>query len=155
MTGTGCGGVAFDRWQQSGSVWLWRYSGRDRNYPGWHLTADRAGASSLIELLDVLVNGKQRGFRTVQLVRPTPAILSAPNKRNAEWAAPSKLRIGFARDPNEWIFTCADATAQLTFGLDWYPMLRQAVSGIPLGKGDFSIGPSESSQRLWLWWYLG
>jgi hypothetical protein len=154
MTGIGRGTLPSDHWQQSVSVWLWRYSSSDRNYPGWHLTADRAGASSLIGLLEVLISGNQSVFRTVQLGRPTPAIFSVPNNRNAEWTAPSKLRIGVAADPNEWIFTCADATAHLTLGRNWCPMLRQALSGVPLGKGDFSIGQSDSAQRLWLWWYL-
>jgi hypothetical protein len=154
MTRIRPGALQSDRWQQSGSVWLWRYRGSDRNFPGWHLTADDTGAASLVELLDALANGNQQAFRTLQLGRPTPAILSVPNNPNAEWVAPAKLRIGFTAHPNEWVLTCADATAQLTLGREWYPVLRQAVTRIPFGEGDFSIGPPDSSQRLWLWWYL-
>ena len=67
------GGAKLDHWQQSGNVWLWRYRGSDRNYPGWHLTADPKGAASLIRLLDVFANSDQPAFRTVQLSRPTAA----------------------------------------------------------------------------------
>jgi hypothetical protein len=144
-----------DHWQQSGSVWLWRYLGSDRNYPGWHLTADSSGAASLVQLLDLFNNSKQPVFRTVQLGRPTAAILSVPNNRNAKCAAPVKLRIVLAADPGEWVFTRTDASAQLTLGRDWCPLFRQAVARIPLGEGDFSIGPPGPSQRLWLWWHLG
>ena len=149
------GTMPSDHWQQSGSVWLWRYQSNDRNYPGWHLTADRAGAASLVELLDKLASGDQSGMRTVQLGRPTPAILSVPNNRSAEWTSPAKLRVAFADDPNEWIFACTDVAAQLMLGRDWFPLLSTAVSRIPLGEGDFSIGPPDPNQRLWLWWYLG
>jgi hypothetical protein len=147
------GAVQSAHWQQSGSVWLWRYRGSDKNYPGWHLTADRTGAASLIQLLDIFANSNEPVFRTVQLGHPTVAIRSVPNNRNADWTAPVKLRIGLAADPNEWVLTCTDATAQLTLGLDWCPIFRQAVARIALGEGDFSIGPPDRSQRLGLWWY--
>jgi hypothetical protein len=143
-----------EHWKHSGSVWLWRYGADDRNYPGWHLTADSTGAASLADLLETLAEPNQPAFRTVQLCRPTPAILAVPNKRSADWTAPAKLRIAFAADPDEWIITGTDATVQLTLGLNWCPLLERAVSEIPSGKGDFSIGPKDSSQRLWLWWYI-
>ena len=130
------------------------YHSNDRNYPGWHLTANRAGVASLVALLDIVASGNQPAIQTVQLSSPTPAILSVPNNRRAEWTAPAKLRVGLADNPKEWVFACTDVAAQLTLGLDWCPVLRQAVARIPLGEGDFSIGPPDPSQRLWLWWYL-
>jgi hypothetical protein len=143
-----------EHWKHSGSVWLWRYGADDRNYPGWHLTADSTGAASLGNLLETLAEPNQPAFRTVQLCRPTPAILAVPNNRHADWTAPAKLRIAVAENLNEWVFICTDTTAQLTLGLNWIPVFKRAVSQIPSGEGDFSIGPKDSSQRLWLWWYL-
>lgn len=138
--------------KHSGSVWLWRYGADDRNYPGWHLTADSTGAASLVNLLETLAEPNQATFRTVQLCRLTPAILAVPNNPNADWTAPAKLRIAFAETVNEWVFACTDTTAQLTLGLEWLPVFKRAVSRISSGDGDFSIGPKDSTQRLWLWW---
>jgi hypothetical protein len=129
-----------EHWKHSGNVWLWRYSPNDRNYPGWHLMANAEGAASLVGLLEALAEPNQPAFRTVQLCRPTPAILAVPKNRNTDWAAPAKLRFAFAETANEWVFTCTDTTAQLTLGLNWLPVFKRAVSRIPPGEGDFSIG---------------
>ena len=58
---------------QTGRVWLWRYPGAARHFPGWHMTADAAGAASLCDLLDAFERQVGPSFRTVANQRPFAA----------------------------------------------------------------------------------
>ena len=48
------------------------FSRTERNYPGWHLNADRAGCQSLLSLLDALA-ADGAGSRSVAITAPTKA----------------------------------------------------------------------------------
>ena len=142
-------------WKQSGNVSLWYYTENERNYPGWHLTADAAGCESLVGLLDALAADGIPASRVVEITPPSKAQLGIPNNQSglAAWRAPSKLRIAFSSNPAEWsVPRDLDPTA-LTIGSDWLAPLREGISGIPHGRGDYSIGPAgKLSPRLWFWW---
>ena len=130
---------------------LWRYTENQRNFPGWHLTADPAGCASLIALLDAFAADGTPSSRTLTVTAPTQAALAVPNNRSAAPVAPAKLRISLSPAATEWSFPQSINPAELSVGADWLPVLRQAIAGIPQGKGDYSIGPSDSGS-LWLWW---
>lgn len=138
--------------RQSGEIWLWRYEINTRHYPGWHLTANQDGVHSLIRLLAALESEGSGHFRTVNISMPSETILSVPNNRNATWAAPAKLRISLAEDPNEWVLADASGIVTISIGVIWLGHLRVAIDKISAGQGDFSIGPAVASQRLWIWW---
>jgi hypothetical protein len=142
-------------WKQSGHVSLWYYTENERNYPGWHLTADPAGCNSLIALLDVLATDGIPASRAVEITPPSKAQLVVPNNKSglAAQRAPSKLRVAFSSNPQDWSFPQELDPAVLTIGADWLAPLREGISGIPLGRGDYSIGPTgKGSSRLWFWW---
>lgn len=139
-------------WKQAGNVWLWRYTRNQRNYGGWHLTADAAGCSSLVELLKAFVEDGIPALRTVKISDPTVTILSVPNKKSA-WIAPSKLRISMSPVATDWLFPATTDPATLTLGGDWMDQLSQAIEGIQRNEGDYSIGQTaDKNQRLWFWW---
>jgi hypothetical protein len=140
-------------WKQSGNISLWRYTENERNYPGWHLTADAAGCASLIALLDALAADGVPASRSVEITPPSKPQLGVPNNKSgsAAWQAPGKLRVSFSATPAEWSFPLDLDSAVITVGSDWLASLREGLSGIPLGRGDYSIGP-EGSSRLWFWW---
>jgi hypothetical protein len=138
-------------WKQEGSLSLWRYTENERNYPGWHLTADLAGCQSLIALFEALAADGPSAFRTVDLTRPTRATLSVPNNRGgtADFESPEKLRIGFSENASHWSFPPQLEPAEFSYGYEWLSPLREGLNGIPLGKGDYSIG---RDLPLWFWW---
>ena len=143
------------QWKQQGSVVLWRYTENLRNYPGWQLTADAMGCHSLVELLDAFDADGVAGSRAVNISPPTPAILTVPNNRRAQWVAPTKLRVSFSTTPSQWRFPEALEPAGLTVGAEWLQKLRHGILGIPLGEGDFAIGNSDDGNLpLWFWWQL-
>lgn len=142
-------------WKQAGRVSLWCYTENERNFPGWHLTADATGCSSLISLIDAFAFDNVAVSRTLEVVAPTAEILAVPNNRSgrAEWGAPTKLRLSFSLVPTEWAFPNASDLATLTVGSEWLAPLRKGIEGIPKGLGDYSIGTqSNGNLRLWFWW---
>lgn len=140
-------------WKQVGRVSLWHYTENDRNYPGWHLTADAAGCASLVALLDALAADGIQASRSVRITPPSKAQLSVPNNQSgsAAWRAPDKLRVSLSSSPADWLFPLDLNRAIITVGTDWLAPLREGISGIPLGRGDYSIG-AKGNSRLWFWW---
>ena len=141
-------------WKQEGRISLWRYTANERNYPGWHLNADKAGCASLLALLQELT-GSPGAQRTVQISAPGPAQLSVPNNQGgrAPWLAPEKLRVSCCSEPQMWGFPPDSEPACLTVGASWLEPLRLGIRGIPEGRGDFSIGSGKNgSLPLWFWW---
>ena len=140
-------------WKQAGRVSLWHYTENDRNYPGWHLTADAAGCASLVALLDALVADGIPASRSVAITPPSKAQLGVPNNQSgsAAWRAPGKLRVSFSGSRADWLLMLDQEQAVITFGSDWLAPLREGISGIPLGRGDYSIG-AKGNLRLWFWW---
>lgn len=139
--------------KQVGRISLWRYTEHDRNFPGWHLNADAAGCQSLLLLIESLsVEGE--GHRTVEIAAPAEAQLRVPNNRGGEapWTAPTKLRIALVRESGVWAFPPGTDPAILTVGTAWLEPLREGVSGIRLGRGDYSIGTGNTGLPLWFWW---
>lgn len=145
-----------DQWKQRGSLALWRHTENERNFPGWHLTADASGSDSLVELLDAFVADGRSASRILRITKPTPRLLSVPNNRHggANWEAPAKLRLSFTATSEEhWSFPSDIKPAQLTIGADWIKPLKEGVEGLILGRGDYAIGSSDDlSLPLWFWW---
>ena len=142
-------------WKQSGNISLWYYTENEHNFPGWHLTADPAGCESLIALLDALAADGVIASRSVEITPPSRAQLGVPNNKSglAAWQAPGKLRIAFSDNPADWSFPLDLDPAVLTIGSDWLAPLREGISGITQGRGDYSIGGAgKGSSRLWFWW---
>ena len=142
-------------WQQNGSISLWRYTENERNYPGWHLTADMSGCASLVALLDALLNDGIEASRVIKISAPTPTILQVPNNRGGQagWRSPERLRVTYSKTQSFWAFPKQLGSAELTIGADWLVRMRDAVTGIPQGQGDYSIGADEHDNLpLWFWW---
>jgi hypothetical protein len=143
-------------WKQAGRISLWRYTENERNFPGWHVTADATGCSSLISLLDAFASDNVAVSRTVEVVAPTPEILAVPNNRSgrAAWSAPTKLVLSFSTAAAQWSFPNSSDPAAFTVGSEWLALLRKGIEGIPNGLGDYSIGTqSNGNLRLWFWWW--
>lgn len=140
-------------WKQSGRISLWRYTENERNFPGWHLSADAAGCQSLLALLEALA-ADRAGFRTVAITVPTKPQLCVPNNKGgqAAWLAPNKLRVTFSPAPEEWCFPSTLDPAAITVGSAWVGRLQEGITGILKGQGDYSIGGDRGSLPLWFWW---
>ena len=140
-----------DAWKHSGSISLWRYEPRDRNYPGWHLSADRTGSASFSALLDALLADGPDAYRSVELSAPSQYALP-DNYKAGGWVSAPKLKLSIAGSPSEWPFVVGFNPAKLSVGADWVPLLKEGVLGIHHGKNDYSIGPrGRGNEPLWFW----
>src|SRR6266702_378107 len=151
-----------DAWKQRGNVYLWRYQENCKNFPGWHLAADRAGAESLLILLAEFKSSTASVYRTITLSKPTINVLAVPNNKGgkARWWAPSRFRINFDPNPEAmslWSFPVDQDPAVLFVGREFLLRLEAGIVDLSQGKGDYSIGgvtKEELSEQtsLWFWW---
>lgn len=141
------------RWEQSGHIALWRYKERNRNYEGWHLTADAGGCESLSALIEAMAVDGSGASRSIGIKRPTRAMRSVP--RSPEWAitVPSAWQISVGSEVSEWRFPETSEYAELRVGMDWLPLLADGIRDIRRGMGDYSIGDTDRGDLpLWFWW---
>jgi hypothetical protein len=145
-------------WKQDGAISLWRYTENERNYPGWHMSADARGCASLSTLFQSLAADGDLAARTVVLQPPPKTVLAVPNNRGgrARHKAPAKLCISFSKDNEQWSFPPTLEPAGLIFGYDWLAPLRDGLDAAAGGQGDYSIGHDRyGSLPLWFWWRAG
>jgi hypothetical protein len=140
-----------DTWKQAGSLSLWRYEPRDRNYPGWHLSADRAGSESFAGLLDALAADGPEAHRSITLSVP-PLYALPDHHKSGGWVTMPKVEVSIAGSPDAWPFVVGVEANRLSVGADWARSLKEGVLAIHQGKTDYSIGPrGRGNEPLWFW----
>jgi hypothetical protein len=139
------------RWRLQGDVYLWRYKGNARNYPGWHLTADTPGCASLLELIDLMRDSQFLSEAPIRLSQPTLRQISVPNaplehdpaKSLAVYHSPKLVA-------DHWRLSENDGRVRLEVGHDSLSELRKGIADVARHEGDYSIGAT--GQALWFWW---
>jgi hypothetical protein len=86
------------RWRQQGTIFLWRYRDRPRNDPGWHLSADPAGAVSLLQLLRLMRDSSYSSEQIIGISPPTPGVLAVPNHVGGD---------GRSQSAHQWHLRCS------------------------------------------------
>jgi hypothetical protein len=81
-------------WKQEGNLYLWRYVPDNKNYSGWHLTADKIGVGSLLRLIQALKSDGMEQRRTLYLSAPGESEYRIPGCRSKPVPV-SKLRVSF------------------------------------------------------------
>jgi hypothetical protein len=150
------------RWQQTGQVYLWRYTEGARDYPGWHMTADPTACTSLFELIDRMTSARWPSNVLISVSKPTGSLLRVPNNRGdtARCKSPESLRLKHSReiDRDHWSLVLQDRILILTLGSGRLLQLRQGIADIASGHGDYAIGPGnlgvarDRDSLLWFWW---
>jgi len=125
-------------------IHLWKYLENNRNYAGYHLTADAVGCEKLLSYLD-------RGptDRSLRLQPVTATALMVPN--NCDTKAFSFLSWQVQRceslpSSTEWIER--EDHLLLSCTNDYLIELSRGVRAIAEGRGDYCAG------KLWFWWFL-
>lgn len=151
-----------ERWRQRGEVFLWRYRDRPRNYPGWHLSADPAGAGSLLALLRLMSDARYSSAQVVAISEPTPRVLSVPNygRGSDAWQSAGRWQLRCtkaAASANEWKLAFTGSGLQLSVGERYLLALIGGVEDLAAGRGDYAISGEEADDHdcLWIWWWNG
>ena len=152
---------AVNHWKPSGTIILWTFRQQNKNYYGWHLTADAAGCESFIDLLDKMNSTSLPVKRTVPLDHPDHFPFSGiggPFKWSDHVFA-QKLKLIYSSTllAESWEATYSDGVFQLSIGARFLSRLRAGIVDIKRGEGDYSIGPwneKKPEDMLWFWWYI-
>lgn len=142
-----------DRWNSSGRIACWRYRDNQRNYPGWHLTADAAGADALLDLVARMSAAPTTSERTIPLATPTAADLEKVGNPGARHVSVERLHLRHRREtePAEyWRIVRQDTTLEISLGMETLAVFEEGVADIRRGHGDWSMG-EEEPDVLWFW----
>ena len=140
----------------AGRVCLWRYGARARNYPGFHLSADRGGCDQLLTLLTSLARAITPQIGSIALDPVTPAVLAIPNNREAaasgyrHW----ELIVDPRFPPERLHFAVINDRVRTELSTVQVESVAAGVHDIRERRGDYSIG-DEDGHELWFWWQDG
>lgn len=139
-----------ERWQNCGSIAIWRYEDFPRNYPGYHLTADARGCAFLLGLIKLFQNAKYPARKLVELTNPTPQHLAIPNcPRKCVPLRAAEFRFRSDYPDSHWSIRAVGKRATIEIGSTGLHDLEQGVSDIVLCKGDWATG--NGNDALWFW----
>jgi hypothetical protein len=136
----------------AGQVCLWRYRDRARNYPGFHLSADRSGCDQLLTLLASLAKARASQIGHIALDPVTPAVLAIPNhaaevSTYRHW----ELIVDPRFPPERLQFAVVSDRVRTELSLVQVESLAAGVQDIRERRGAYSIG-DEEEQQIWFWW---
>lgn len=136
-------------------IFFWKYA-REKNYPGYHLTADNVGAKYLIERLTARLGDRLERPLRFTLSTPTERELEVPNNRrhiSVLTAAELVISIDFEAVENILSVVRDSDRLLLTISEDMVLPLIEGISGLQRGEGDCSLrGAADGSECVWFWW---
>ncbi|HWB20940.1 MAG TPA: hypothetical protein VG711_11615 [Phycisphaerales bacterium] len=142
---------AVQKWRLVGNVYVWRYKGHTRNYEGWHMTADRAACTSLLELLALMTSSDYSAKVRVELTMPGPMQLGIPNAALKHRPA-KEIQISYAprkMNADHWHLVESKDALFLEVGRAMLCELRRGITDVSRNQGDYCIGPD--GEELWFW----
>lgn len=131
-------------------ICVWRYLDNEKNFPGYHLSADVEGCLYMQERIR---DPWERS--SILLVPPDSEVLLVPNNQGgtARTKAFSKLRIKTTDRDESGRFAISEVESSLTLKLPrgQTPLMLQGIRDIKNGEGDYSMNGEEGAS-LWFWW---
>jgi hypothetical protein len=128
---------------------IWRYRDNQRNYPGYHLSADADGCAALLAWLS---SPKERPVFQLQPV--TLEVLDVPNNQGAAHVGCRLFKLHVRPDVARGHFLVSEASDQVSLECSQQQVecMIKGVEDIQRGEGDYCIG-AEDQHVLWFWWY--
>ena len=143
-----------NHWKFTGSFSIWHYEPNNKNYFGFHCSGNTEGVASIVSLLEAFLIDHEYHSRSVALSSPNESSLRVVGCKSKNIAF-NRLVLKFypeKENENLWSLTTSNGSVELSCGLNTLSLLKEAISGISLGKGDFCLGKKENA--LWFWWQL-
>ena len=139
-----------EHWRQRGTICMWQSR---RPAGAWNLTASDAACDALCELLDLMRDAQWSSKKELELKK---AKVTAGHEGEPHRSA-TQLTIKYPKDrvpDDHWALQEQETTRKLLLevGAARLQELRDAVTDLKTGGGDYSIGGDQA--RLWIWWFL-
>jgi len=136
-------------WKQVGHLYLWKYKDNPRNYPGWHLTGDKQGLVSLIDLITLMIKENRNSKRSVRLSEPGRTELSIPGCSNKVQAV-KKFALYFETEAvEEWQVKPYQESMDIISNSYSAKGLKESLVQLSRGENDFSFG--HGIDQIWFW----
>lgn len=135
---------------------MWRYKENKRNYPGYHLTADREGCESLEKILANFETSQKARDHRFDLTPVTQAVLDVPNNASGNATVVSLKPWRLFVDPTQpegfFEFSERHPACDLKLSPQQAGCVLEGVRDISKGKGDYCIG-GDGDHVIWFWWF--
>jgi len=147
-----------EKYKVEGKVFIWKFLENTRNYPGWNLTMDTKCAESLEKLFNLMEESEYPSKKTLEIFSPTQKQLIVPNDRggHASWKTKEQLILNFNKFgyENLWKLIESKNILELSFGKNKIYELKNAITGITKGEGDYGICDDSGENILYFWWNI-
>lgn len=135
-----------NHWAKTGRISIWRYEPVNRNFPGWHMTADKLGYESLKNLIQCFKESSAGTKRTITLDKPDRNLASTKLAKTVE----AKVVIELSSKENDWHLKNEGPKLKINIGLAKLGELLSGIQRAQSGSYDFSVGGLKG-QNLWFW----
>jgi len=137
----------------TGKLWLWQYRRPRPGWRGWHMSADRQGAQSFIDLIDFL-GSNDAPYRTLPLEPVSEALLQGVGYNQSCDLQFAKLRVTFSLEASGVELVEEGGLVHLTIGEASCANLIACLHRLADGEGDFSLNTNTRIGRVVLhfWW---
>ena len=133
-------------WKQNGSISIWRYNPLNKNFPGWHMSADKEGYESLLQFLNLLELSPVGSKRTLKLTKPDVWSASTTLKKTPE----KKVLITLSSSIDDWHLKTEQDRLLFSIGVQQISLLKTGIMDARNGEYDFSVGAIDG-QNMWFW----
>lgn len=143
-----------EQFRHKGRLFIWNFHPENRNSPGWNLTGDTEGCSSLMELLEHMQGASFSSRKTIAIERATARQVKViTGAKPYKWV--TELHLQYKKgEPQLWYTEEKEERLHITFGEREIDLLQTALQRIIKGEGDFAIGDSGQQHLLYFWWFL-
>jgi hypothetical protein len=126
-------------WKQNGSISIWRYKPLNKNFPGWHMSADKEGYESLLQFLNLLELSPVGSKRTLKLIKPDIWSASTTLKKTPE----KKVLIALSSSIDDWHLKTEQDRLLFSIGVQQIHVLKAGIMDAKNGEYDFSVGAKD------------
>jgi hypothetical protein len=139
-----------DRWRQLGTLYLLQT--KHPRMCEWAMMADDPACDAMLDLLNRMKSARWPSKRTLSAVKPT-----RPPDHGGDYAfrGATEFTIIYRKGTvanDHWLLEERDRGIVLSVGLSRLHELRDAITDMKRGGGDFAIGGDKG--RLWIWAYM-
>ena len=140
-----------EKFQFSGSLYIWKYVDDQSHYPGWNITGDNDGCDSLIELLEIMDKSDYPSRKSIKTVPVTANQVKVAN--GGRYKATESLKLDYKRYGQiEWKTSETKDGLLIEFNKDKIKELKTSIQKIKKGNGDFAVSDSLDDNVLYFWW---
>jgi hypothetical protein len=143
---------AIEKFTVRGAIYLWKYLSKENSYPGWNITADKAGCDSLLSLLAMMDRSEYPSKKSLKTETPRKQVTVA--NQTSTFKTIQLLTFSHRKEEaNNWVIEERKKELVIAFDRKKLIELSEAVEKVKVGQGDFAIFDHHNENILYFWWH--